>query len=82
MRDYLTDSSFRVKVNGTFSEAMDVIRGIPQGSILRSLLFLQFMNDLPASITSSFILYVDDVKIWSSSNDPVTLQKSLLSLEN
>ena len=40
------------------------------------------MNDLPERITSSCILYADDVKIWGPSDDPVTLHQSLLSLEN
>ena len=78
----VTGRSFRVKVNGTLSDPMDVTSGVPQRSILGPLLFLLFMNDLPARITSSSILYADDVKIWGPSDDPVTLQQSLLSLEN
>ena len=58
---------------------MDVTGGVPQGSILGPLLFL---NDLPERITSSCILFADDVEIWGPSDDPVTLQQSLLSLEN
>ena len=82
IRDYLTGCSFRVKVNGTLSDPMDVTSGVPQGSILGPLLFLLFMNDLPERITSSCILYADDVKIWGPSDDPVTLQQSLLTLQN
>ena len=69
-------------MNGTLSDLMDVTSGVPQGSILGPLLFLLFMNDLSERITSSCILYADDVKIWGPSDNPVTLQKSLLSLEN
>ena len=82
IRDYLTGRSFRVKVNGTLSDPMYVTSGVPQGSILGPLLILLFMNDLPERITSSCILYADDVKIWGPSDDPVTLQQSLLSLQN
>ena len=82
IRDYLTGRSFRLKVNGTLSDQMDVTSGVPQGSILGPLLFLLFMNDLSDGITSSCILYADDVKIWGPSGDPATLQHSLLSLEN
>ena len=61
---------------------MDVTSGVPQGSVLKPLPFLPFMNDLTERITSSSILYADDVKIWGPSNHPVTLQQSLLPLEN
>ena len=40
------------------------------------------MNDLLERLTSSCILYADDVKIWGPSDDPVTLQQNLFSLEN
>ena len=61
---------------------MDVTSGVPQGSIIGPLLFLLLMNDLPERITSSCILYADDVKICGPSDDPVTLQQSLLSPQN
>ena len=82
IRGYPTVRSFRVEVNSTLSDPMDVTSGVPQGSILGPLLFLLFMNDLPEGITSSSILYADDVKMWGPSDDRVTLQQSLLSLEN
>ena len=74
IRDYLTGRSFRVEVNGTLSDPMDLTSGIPQGAILGPLLFLLFLNDLPERINSLSILYADNVKIWGPSNDPVTLQ--------
>ena len=61
---------------------MDATSGIPQRLILGPLLILLCMNELSERITSSCILYVDEVKIWGPSDDPVTLQQSLLSLEN
>ena len=50
-----------------FSEVMDVLSGVPQGSVLGPLLFLIFIYDLPSVLSSSSIkIFADDSKIFFS----------------
>ena len=44
--DYLTDREQRVVLDGTISDPTPVTSGVPQGSILRPLLFNIFMNSI------------------------------------
>jgi len=73
----------RVGVRGSFSHLINVLSGVPQGSVLAPLLFLLFVNDLPDWITANIKMFADDTKMWqslSSKEDSITLQAELDSL--
>ena len=75
----------KVLINGSFSDLMEVLSGVPQGSVLGPLLFLLFVNDLPDWIISSMIMFADDIKLWriiKTTNDSQILQRDLDALMN
>ena len=80
----MTNRRQYVSVGQSVSSVLPVLSGVPQGSILGPLLFLIFVNDLPASISSSFVLlFADDVKCLmpiSTMSDCLLLQDDVSRL--
>ena len=78
---YLSNRFHFVNHNGYSSPPLPVLSGVPQGSVLGPLLFLVYINDIPASInSSSAFLFADDAKLLKSltSNlDSAFLQEDL-----
>ena len=52
-------------LNGQTSNWKEIIAGVPQGSILRPLFFLIFINDIPDGIQSNIIFFADDTDQYS-----------------
>ena len=48
---------------GKTSEFLDIWGSVPQGSILSSLLFLIYLNDIENNIKSDISLFADDVAL-------------------
>ena len=69
-RSYLNDQKQNKEVNNVVSEAETTLRGVPQGSVLRPLLFLLYINDIyKSSSLFSFYLFADDTSIILSNNN-------------
>ena len=82
--DFLSNRSQKVLLDGQHSASCPVLSGVPQGSVLRPLLFLLFINDISNSILCTLRLYVDDVLLYTtiySINDCKCLQQDLVTLE-
>lgn len=75
---YLTSRSQKCYVNGTLSDEVPVICGVPQGSILGPLLFLIFINDLTCSLQHSKArMYADDTSLTFTACTIPELQKMM-----
>ena len=69
VRSYLTGRSQRVSVNNSLSDSLDVMKGVPQGSILGPLLFNLYINDLPDILENCRIhIYADDIQLYTFCN--------------
>ena len=65
IKDFLTDRTQRVVVNGKTSQEGAVTSGIPQGSVLGPILFVIYINDLPQTVKSQIKMFADDTKLYS-----------------
>ena len=82
IKQYLSGRQQAVLVNGSISSTVEVLSGVPQGSILGPSLFVLFINDISVGLSpgTNIMLYADDTKIWREmvhENDYLTIQKDI-----
>ena len=64
-KSYLANRRQYVDYRGTHSEIKQIEYGVPQGSVLGSLLFIIYSNDIPHAITyCKTILFADDTTVY------------------
>ena len=81
---FLSNRKQRVAVTGALSDITDATSGVPRGSVLGSILFLPYINDINENVESSIRLFADDSIIYRKINsniDHQILQTDLIQLE-
>ena len=71
IKSFLSDRVQRVTFNGTISDWECIRAGEPQGSILGSLFFLIYINDLATDLKLNVKLFADDTSLFSVVSDPL-----------
>uniref|UniRef100_A0A1I8BRZ4 Reverse transcriptase domain-containing protein n=1 Tax=Meloidogyne hapla TaxID=6305 RepID=A0A1I8BRZ4_MELHA len=84
---FLSERTFKVKIQNTYSNETPVLSGVPQGSVLGPLLFLIYINDLPDKIpkTVKAKLFADDLKIYGfhkAKKDKTDIHKTIKVIED
>ena len=69
LSDYLHDRQQRVVLYGALSD-VSISAGVPQGFSLGPLLFLVYINEIVADISSLIRLFADDITVYVVVDDP------------
>ena len=77
---FLSDRSIAIRVDGYLSKPHYINSGVPQGSVISSVLFILFINDLLSSTFSSIFSFANDTYLSTSfSSNPQHLAYSNIS---
>ena len=76
LADYLSNRKQRVKVSGSASSWTQIMKGVPQGSIMGPIIFNIFMNDIFCAIKDGFVYnYADDNSVIVQGNSKNEVMK-------
>ena len=64
IQSFLLNRKYRVIANGVMSDEHEVVSGVPQGTVLASILFIIMISDIDDNLRNSISrLFADDTKV-------------------
>ena len=82
MHNYLTNRKYRTKVNDSFSDFINLLLGVPEGSILGHLLFKIYICNLSFFVKEENVTsYADDTTPHSNSKNVVAVLENVETKE-
>ena len=70
VKSFLSNRTQHVSINGSHSALANVTSGVPQGSVLGTVLFLLYINDITNQIQSNRRLFADDSIVYREIRSP------------
>ena len=70
LTEFLSNRSQQVMVDGCQSKLVNVVSGVPQGSVLGPLFFLQYTSELYSILENKLIGYADDSTLMAVVRSP------------
>ena len=70
LSEFLSNRTQRVALDGCLSNTVDVVSGVPQGSVLGPLLFIIYCRDMWEDLENNLISYADDATLLATIASP------------
>ena len=83
-KSYLTDRTFSVHIKNVFSKKVDLLHGVPQGSLLGPILFVMYIDEVQRVIARNSVnalFYADDIQLYTTFTASTTTDTKI-HLEN
>jgi hypothetical protein len=77
IKSYLSDQTFIVRQNSSYSNYFNILAGVPQGSDIVPFLYNVFTHDIPKTSFTELGTYADDIAIGVSHENPATASKMI-----
>lgn len=77
IRDFLSNRTFRFRIEGALSSPHPIRAGVPQGSVISPLIFTLFTSDIPKDRKAQLALFADDTAIYHTGSGQDSIARTL-----